>query len=74
MNKIRFIVRITCSKAPEGQNIGNKQLEKSISAPAGRNIVSYSQKTPLLRPSGAKNTEVVVLCYQYHVPLGLLNP
>jgi hypothetical protein len=48
---------ITSRKAPEGQNIGNKQSLKLILAPEGRNIISYLKKTPLLRPSGAKNTE-----------------
>jgi hypothetical protein len=51
-----IISELRVQKAPEGQNIGNKQ-SISFSAPEGRNIVSYSKKTPLLRPSGAKNTE-----------------
>jgi hypothetical protein len=43
---IKFIIfmRITGSKAPEGQNIGKPIKPLSILAPAGRNIGSKSIK------------------------------
>jgi hypothetical protein len=46
-------MRVRSLKAPEGQNIGNRNYPLSISAPEGRNIVI--KEIVQLRPSGAKS-------------------
>jgi hypothetical protein len=42
------------SKAPEGQNIGNKQKGAPCIALEGRNFAVFLVFLPILHPSGAK--------------------
>jgi hypothetical protein len=61
------------SKAPVGQNIGNKQQNDPLFSPRGAQFCNFAQFTKLLRPSGAKNTEGVIVLPIF-CPSGAFEP